>query len=95
MLGGFFSIIANFVGVGAYDDPCKQPPTEPNRSVDDNGESLHQSLLQREKVAAKPTDEVFLTANQPQSICRKSCNERGGRFLNRPYGVKDKIDENP
>ena len=24
--------------------PQKQPPTEPNRSVDDNGELLHQSL---------------------------------------------------
>ena len=32
------------VGVGAHDDPQKQPPTEPNRFVDGKSVSLNQSL---------------------------------------------------
>ena len=32
------------VGIDVLDDPCEQPPTEPNRSVEIKGESLNQSL---------------------------------------------------
>ena len=57
----------------------KQPQTVPNRSVDDNGESLHQSLPQWGKGDHEVVDEVFLTPNRSQLVGRKCYNEWCGQ----------------
>ena len=46
----------------------KQPQTVPNRSVDDNGESLHQSLPQWGKGDHEVVDEVFPKPTEPNRL---------------------------
>ena len=64
--------------------PQKQSQTEINRSVEINGESLHQSLPQWGKGDHEVVDEVFLTPNRSQSVRRKCYNEWYGSSGRRP-----------
>ena len=76
------------VGVDVLGDPREQPPTETCRSVDGKGMIASPEPRPMGEMAAKPTDEVFLTANQPQSVCQK-VTKNGKRVVEAPTPTKE------